>query len=399
MSATVPEAAARLCAAISLASHGLVEREALVELVALAAVAGEHVLVIGPPGTAKSEAVRRAARALGGQYFEYLLGRFTEPGELFGPVDLRRLREGVIEVETAGMLPEAEVAFLDEVFLGSTAILNTLLTILNERTFRRGSTRRACPLRVCVGASNALPDDDALAPFADRFLVRAFLDPVADARLEDLLAGGWGLAATPVTAPASMADVDLLAAAARGLDLAPVRPALAHAIRLLRRAQVNLSDRRAVRVQRLIAAAAVLAGRTVATEEDLWPLLTAVPTREEQATARDVLRDVLARSRNGALRAASEDASAGPLARARRLAADAEVLLARGPEASAADLPGDPQVSPPDPREGFRLRIEGILREIDAGFVPGSLPSELGAVRPRLVAALDTWAPLSHRPQ
>jgi MoxR-like ATPase len=211
MSTTVPEAAARLRDALSLASRGLVEREALVELVALAAVAGEHVLVIGPPGTAKSEAVRRAARCLGGQYFEYLLGRFTEPGELFGPVDLRRLREGVIEIETAGMLPEAEVAFLDEVFLGSTAILNTLLTILNERTFRRGSTRRACPLRVCVGASNALPDDDALAPFADRFLVRAFLDPVArraPRRPPRRAPGASHRTARPPPRDASLADVD-----------------------------------------------------------------------------------------------------------------------------------------------------------------------------------------------
>ncbi len=391
MSATVPEAAARLRDALTLASRGLVDREALVELVALAAVAGEHVLVIGPPGTAKSEAVRRAARSLGGAYFEYLLGRFTEPSELFGPVDLRKLREGVVEVETAGMLPEAEVAFLDEVFLGSTAILNTLLTLLNERTFRRGSTRLSCPLRVCVGASNALPDDDALAPFADRFLVRAFLDPVPDARLEDLLAGAWQLNTDRPAAPASVADIDLLATAARGLDLAPVRPALAHAIRLLRRAQINLSDRRAARVQRLVAAAAVLAGRTHVTEEDLWPLLTAVPTREEQSTARDALRDVLARSRNGALRAASEDASAGPLARANRIAADAEALLARGPDASAPLPDGDPHVAPPDPREGFRLRVEGVLREIDASFAPGELPAALTAVRPRLVAALAAW--------
>lgn len=391
MSATVPEAAARLRDALTLAGRGLVEREALVELVALAAVAGEHVLVIGPPGTAKSEAVRRAARSLGGKYFEYLLGRFTEPGELFGPVDLRKLREGVVEVETAGMIPEAEVAFLDEVFLGSTAILNTLLTLLNERTFRRGSTRLSCPLRVCVGASNALPDDDALAPFADRFLVRAFLDPVPDARLEDLLAGGWSLSTDRPAPPASMADVDVLAAAARGLDLAPVRPALAHAIRLLRRAQVNLSDRRAVRVQRLVAAAAVLAGRTHVTDQDLWPLLTAVPTREEQSVARDALRDLLARSRNDALRAASEDASAGPLARARRLAADAETLLARGPEAPTGASEGDPHVAPPDPREAFRLRVEAVLREIDASFAPGSLPEALTGVRPRLVAALDTW--------
>ncbi|WP_328398991.1 AAA family ATPase [Streptomyces sp. NBC_00390] len=122
------------------------------ETVVLCAVAGEHLLVIGLPGTAKSEAVRRVSQQLGGQLFEYVLGRFTEPNEIFGPVDLRRLREGVVEVETTGMLPEADVAFLDEVFLGSTAILNTLLGLLNERTFRRGSTSVDVPLRVCVGA-------------------------------------------------------------------------------------------------------------------------------------------------------------------------------------------------------------------------------------------------------
>jgi MoxR-like ATPase len=173
------------------ARAGLVERESLVEAIVLAAVAGEHVLVIGPPGTAKSEAVRRVARALGGAYFEYLLGRFTEPNEVFGPIDLRKLRDGAVETVTTGMLPEAELAFLDEVFLGSTAILNTLLGVLNERTFRRGSTVVRCPLRVCVGASNALPEDEALAAFADRFLVRVFVEPVGDAFLEALLEGGW----------------------------------------------------------------------------------------------------------------------------------------------------------------------------------------------------------------
>src|SRR3954468_9354609 len=225
MSNAITEASAALRDAIEDAGKGLVEREALVELVALAAVAGEHLLVIGPPGTAKSEAVRRVARALGGRVFEYLLGRFTEPSEIFGPVDLRRLKEGVVETQTAGMLPEAEIAFLDEIFLGSTAILNTLLALLNERTFRRGATRLRVPLRVCVGASNALPDDEALAAFADRFLLRSFLDPIADPRLEELLEGGWSLAASEVTAPtASLADVEALSSAARATDLGPVRP-------------------------------------------------------------------------------------------------------------------------------------------------------------------------------
>ncbi|HYY10097.1 MAG TPA: AAA family ATPase, partial [Kineosporiaceae bacterium] len=172
------------------AHEGLVARELLVETVALCAVAGEHLLVVGPPGTAKSQAVRRVAAGLGGRYFEYLLGRFTEPNEVFGPIDLQRLRDGVVDVRTEGMLPEADVAFLDEVFLGSTAILNTLLGILNERTFRRGSTSVACPLRVCVGATNTLPEDPALAAFADRFLARVFVGPVPDARLEEMFEAG-----------------------------------------------------------------------------------------------------------------------------------------------------------------------------------------------------------------
>src|SRR5213596_301748 len=125
MISDVTQAAVRLRTAVAAASRGLIDRESLVELVALSAVAKEHLLVIGPTGTAKSIAVRRIAQAAGGRYFEYLLGRFTEPNEIFGPVDLRKLREGVVETETTGMLPEAELAFLDEIFLGSTAILNT----------------------------------------------------------------------------------------------------------------------------------------------------------------------------------------------------------------------------------------------------------------------------------
>ena len=112
-------------------------------------MAREHLLVIGPPGTAKSVAVRRIAQTTGGRYFEYLLGRFTEPNEIFGPVDLRKLREGTVETDVRGMLPEAEIAFLDEIFQGSSAILNTLLGILNERIFRRGHTQLKCPLRIC----------------------------------------------------------------------------------------------------------------------------------------------------------------------------------------------------------------------------------------------------------
>jgi MoxR-like ATPase len=375
----VENASAALRRAVRDASVGLVEREVLVELVALAAVAGEHVLIIGPPGTAKSEAVRRIARRLGsGSYFEYLLGRFTEPSEIFGPVSFLKLKEGIVETETAGMLPEAEIAFLDEVFLGSTAILNTLLGILNERTFRRGHTRMTCPLRVCVGASNRIPEDEQLAAFADRFLVRSFVTAVGDSRIEELLEGSWSLGSADAASPvATIADIDALARAARACDVSKVRSAIAHALRTLRSAGVELSDRRAARLQRLVAAAAVLAGRATPTEADLWPIVFAVPTEATQRIARDALRDLLARSENAALAAAAAEGSLGPLARAARIVAEGNALLERGARSA----------SPAD-EMSYWLELEAIAREIDAGFAPGALPPDLAALRERLVVLL-----------
>lgn len=372
-------AAAAVRNAVAAACQGLVQREALVELVALCAVAGEHLLVIGPPGTAKSEAVRRIAQRLGGSYFEYLLGRFTEPTEIFGPVDLRRLREGVVETETSGMLPEAELAFLDEIFLGSTAILNTLLGLLNERTFRRGHTRLRCPLRVCVGASNALPEDGQLAAFADRFLVRTFIEPIADAGLEELLAAGWALGGDtqPPRAVASLAELDALAATALAMDLSELRTPLAHAIRALRSAGIELSDRRIVRVQRLIAAAAALAGRAAPSSADLWPIVYALPTQHAQRLGRDVLRDLLSSSHNPALMIAAAEGSLAPPARGEVLTRDAERLL-------SAEPTGDAEHE----RTAWRLRLESLAREIDATFAPQSLPPALAAARQRIVREL-----------
>ncbi|KJY34943.1 ATPase AAA, partial [Streptomyces sp. NRRL S-495] len=358
---------------VAAAGRGLVDRETVAEVVALCAVAGEHLLVVGPPGTAKSEAVRRVAGQLGGRYFEYLLGRFTEPNELFGPVDLRSLREGRVEFETAGMLPEADVAFLDEVFLGSTAVLNTLLGLLNEGVFRRGGTVLASPLRVCVGAANQLPEDPALAAFADRFLARVFVDPVADARLEELLEAGRRPAPAPVPAPPAarrdapavpddrLGAIDRLAAAARDCELDGVTPLLASALRRLRAAGVPVGDRRAVRSQRLVAAAAVLDGRTVATARDLWVLPLVAPTADTQALARDTLGDLIEKAANQSLTHAAEELSRSSAARAERLARTGAALL--------ADHRGLPE------GRDSRLRLEAALREIDAGFAPADLPA------------------------
>ncbi|BCJ75065.1 hypothetical protein CS0771_46090 [Catellatospora sp. IY07-71] len=359
-----------ICAAMTAARSSLVERELIAEVVALCAVAGEHVLVVGPPGTAKSAAVRSAAAHLGGTYFEYLIGRFTEPNEIFGPVDLRRLRDGVMAYETAGMLPAAEIAFLDEIFTGSTAILNALLGLLNERVFRRGATVLASPLRVCVGAANTLPDDPALAAFADRFLARVHVHPVSDAGLEELLERGWDSTGEQVGGSVLPA-VDRLAAAARRCTLGEVRPLLATALRRMREAGIGLSDRRAVRTQRLIAAAAALDGRQVAGPADLWVLPLVAPTEQDQAQAREVLADLLKLSASSTLGHAAEEYSRGPLARAERLAGAGHRLLA--------------QLDGAEPTRDDRLRLEAMLREIDAGFPADEVPDVLRDVRGRLV--------------
>ena len=373
------DAARHLRAGLQQATAGLVGREPLAELIVLAAVAQEHLLVIGPPGTGKSAVVRRVAHMLGGRYFEYLLGRFTEPSELFGTVDLKKLREGTVETDVTGMLPEADVAFLDEVFLGSTAILNTLLGVLNERRFRRGHTQLACPLRVCVGAANALPDDEALAAFGDRFLLHAFIEPVADAQLESLLQGGWRSDFTETADAHALSSLDLLSTRLRDVRMDAARPALAEAIRKLRAAGVHLSDRRIVKSQRLVAAAAVLAGRLEAMPSDLWPLFYALPTQAAQLQARDALRELFAIAEHPHLHYAVEEATLQPRSRIARLVGAAQACLA----SNTGTLEG---VSAGLPDAGASL--ESLLREIDANFAGDQLPAELAPLREQLRARL-----------
>ena len=365
------EAARHLRHTIRSATAGLVGREQLAELIVLAAVAQEHLLVIGPPGTGKSAVVRRVAQALGGRYFEYLLGRFTEPSELFGAVDLKKLREGTVETDISGMLPEADVAFLDEVFLGSTAILNTLLTVLNERRFRRGHTQVHCPLRVCVGAANGLPDDESLSAFGDRFLIHVFVDPLPDHQLETMLSGGWQSDQRAVLPEGGLSHLDTLSGMLKDAQLDGARPLLAKAIRKLRQAGVQLSDRRIVKSQRLMAAAAVLAGRLEVTEADLWPLLYSLPTREMQLNAREVLGELLAACAHPHLFSAVEQATMQPLSRVSRLREAAQALLL----ASSADTMPE---------------AEAVLREIDANFAANRMPAELAEVREALTRLVVT---------
>src|SRR3954454_8105660 len=184
----------RLRAAVTDPLKGqFVGRSEVIDLIALAVVAGEHLFLFGPPGTAKSALIRAFATAVEGSYFEYLLTRFSEPNEVFGPIDLVKLREGTVATVTAGMLPEAEFAFLDELFNANSAILNNLLTVLNERLYRRGAETHKLSLVSLFAASNHLPEDEALQALFDRFLVRCKVESLSRAQLPALLAAGWAL--------------------------------------------------------------------------------------------------------------------------------------------------------------------------------------------------------------
>src|SRR6266568_5038620 len=170
-----------------------VAKQELIDLMVVAAVAQEPLLLVGPPGTAKSDLVLKFKDALGladEDYFEYMLTRFTEPSEIIGPIDISLLREGRYVRLVKGKLPNCRVAFLDEIFKSNSAILNILLTIINEKKFYQEGVPVSVPLRVLFAATNEIPEQGELAALKDRFVLKVESRSVQDEKFAELIDAG-----------------------------------------------------------------------------------------------------------------------------------------------------------------------------------------------------------------
>ncbi len=272
-----------------------VGKDDIIDLIGICLTGRENLFLLGPPGTAKSAIVRELAKLLEGKTFEYLLTRFTEPNELFGPFDIRKLREGDLVTNTEGMLPEASLVFLDELLNANSAILNSLLMALNEKIFRRGRETRELPALMFIGASNHLPEDEALQALFDRFLIRVHCGYVDPSQLHEVLNAGWLLEQKPSQNRPSITTEDIrqVQSLTALVDLQEIRPAYIDLIQKLRHAGVQVSDRRAVKLQRLIAASALLCKRTKAQPSDMWVLRYIWDTEEQQEVIAAIVNQVV----------------------------------------------------------------------------------------------------------
>ena len=249
-------------------NHQFLERADLIDGALCALLSASHVLVIGPPGTAKSMLADELCRRISGaNYFQWLLTKFSTPEEIFGAVSLKSLEQDDYRRVTDHKLPEAHIAFLDEVFKANSSILNALLTLINERFFHNGRERVAVPLITMFGASNELPDEDELTALFDRFMLRFVVDYISeDFRFLKMLEGITPAERTILT----FAELDELRAAAARVALpGGILRSLAELRRNLAAQQIIASDRRWHNALAVMRAHALVLGRDRVTEDDL----------------------------------------------------------------------------------------------------------------------------------
>lgn len=349
--AALEDARKRLLGVAQTLSSSLAARGELLADLTACAVAGEHAVLLGPPGTAKSLVARAFARALApsdqapDSYFEYLLTPFTEPNELFGPVDIEAFKRGEYRRVVEGMLPSANLAFLDEAFKANSAILNSLLTILNERLYHEGKNVRRVPLQMAILASNELPAA-GLQALWDRCLVRHQVSSLTDVDQIGALFDG-SMTPLPEAPLSSWEDALALRELLASVTVpAAVTKALVELHAKLGAKGVVVSDRRKVQEGRWLRAVTVLDGRTSVSLESFDRLSPVLWTRYEDRATIDLLIEPYAAAWKSTARQVSAAFTethkgleaamkAKDLQRAQALAADLKAQLAQVSQYSA----------------------------------------------------------------
>lgn len=260
-----------------------VERDEVIDGALAGLLAGEHVLLLGPVGTAKSMlAGAICGRIDGAAFFSWLLTKFSTPEEIFGPVSLKGLEQDAFRRLTADKLPEAHIAFLDEIFKSNSAILNSLLAILNERIFHNGATPEAVPLLTLFAASNELPEEGELMALYDRFLLRFQLGYIA----ED--SGFLRLLTLDEPAPGTSLTLDELRHLQKQTREVAISRAILGDVVALRSAlqaeEIDASDRRYRKALDVLRAYALLDGRDQVKGRDLRHLVNVLWNEPEEAS-------------------------------------------------------------------------------------------------------------------
>lgn len=257
------------------------EREEVIEGLTVGLIARQHTLLIGPPGKGKSALVSDlTSRITGTNYFQWLLTRFSTPEELFGPVSLKELEQGVYKRNTAGKLPEAHICYLDELFKANSAILNALLTLINERLFYNNGAPVQVHLQSVIGSSNEYPEEgEGLEALFDRFLLRFEVDYIGeDQSFLSMLQGS-----SPTPADMTVDELYHLQFYSDTVTIPqPVLDALVNIRTELKKEGIRPSDRRFKQSLSIIRAKAVLAGRAQAAIEDIQMLRNSLWEKPEQ---------------------------------------------------------------------------------------------------------------------